>query len=188
MADARETLSCAVCGRTILRGERVVSYFVPEGGEMRVCALCKPRAEESGWLPPGFAGHLAQSPVRRRQRGGMALRERFVRRGQEPRHKAEPEPEPEPEPAPQPLEVFNASSEARKVAGLRRSLGEPRVSVREADAGPLITVAWDLSWYQWSVEGERVRQVAKGDEISELPIADRDWNASAGEDGTISIA
>jgi hypothetical protein len=183
--DERETPSCAVCGRTILRGERVAAYVAPEGEEMRVCALCKPRAEASGWLPPGFAGEITQSTVRRRQRGGMALRERLVRRGI-PHPGQEPEPPP---PPPDPLEVFNASPEAHKVAGLRRSLGEPRVSVRELVGGArLITVAWDLSWYQWNVDGEDVKQVAKGNEISELPIDARAWNASAGEDGTVRLA
>jgi hypothetical protein len=183
--DERETPTCAVCGRTILRGERVASYVVPgEGDEMQVCALCKPRAEASGWVPPGFAGEVAQSPVRRRQRGGMALRERLARRGDD--HPRAPEP---PSAPPDPLEVFNSSQEPRKVAGLRRSLGEPRVSVREeADGGQMITVAWDLSWYQWTVDSERVRQVAKGDEISELPIANRAWNAAAAEDGTLRLA
>jgi predicted RNA-binding Zn-ribbon protein involved in translation (DUF1610 family) len=182
--DERETQSCAVCGRTILRGERVVSYVAPEGDEIQVCALCKPRAEASGWLPPGFVGEITQSPVRRRQRGGLALRERLVRRGQAHAHR-DPEPPP---PPPDPLEVFNSSREARKVAGLRRSLGEPRVCVRERRGGTrLITVAWDLSWYQWSVDGETVEQVAKGDEISELPIDAREWNAEAGEDGTLRL-
>jgi hypothetical protein len=52
----------------------------------------------------------------------------------------------------------------------------------------VITVAWDLSWYQWSIEGENVKQIAKGNEISELPITDRNWNASAAEDGYLTDA
>ena len=183
MFDERETQICAVCGRTILRGERVASYVSPEGGEeMPVCALCKPRAEASGWLPPGFAGEIAQSPVRRRERGGLALRERFARRPGPHRREHEPAPERSP------IDVFNSSHEARKVAGLRRSLGEPRVSVRDGAEGCLITVAWDLSWYQWNVDDDRVSELAKGDEISELPIEDRDWNASADEDGKLTLA
>ena len=95
------------------------------------------------------------------------------------------------EPAPAPrgaIEVFNSSDATRKVAGLRRSLGEPRVSLRPGDAGAeVVTVAWELCWYQWSVEGERIRQVAKGNEISELPIADRDWTATAAEDGRLTL-
>ena len=74
------------------------------------------------------------------------------------------------------------------MAGLLRSLGEPRVSVRLP--GPntaLIVVAWDLSWYRWRVKGETVSELAKGNEISELPANDREWNASAAEDGTLSL-
>ena len=57
-----------------------------------------------------------------------------------------------------PLDVFNASPEARKVAGLSRSLGEPRVCVATRATATLITVAWDLSWYRWQVHGAEVTQ------------------------------
>ena len=61
-------------------------------------------------------------------------------------------------------------------------------SLRPGDAGAeVVTVAWELCWYQWSVDGERIRQVAKGNEISELPIADRDWTATAAEDGRLTL-
>ena len=124
----------------------------------------------------------------RRRRGAAALRERFAR----PRVPAAAEPdEPDEPPAPPtPLELFNASPEARKVAGLRRSLGEPRACVRPAEAGEgeVITVAWDLSWYRWSIRGTTVKQVASGNEISELPLEDRDWNATVAEDGSLARA
>ncbi len=69
------------------------------------------------------------------------------------------------------VERFNGSDERRKVAGLIRSLGEPRAAVRPDAARQmaLVTVAWELSWYQWEVsadgDGESVREVAKGDEV-----------------------
>jgi len=79
---------------------------------------------------------------------------------------------------------FNASEAARKVAGLTRTLGEPRVSIGavagSADAAR-ITVAWDLTWYQWAVaSGEReqpVAELAHGTEIDQLDPASRQWNA-----------
>jgi hypothetical protein len=185
--------SCAICGRTILRGERATEYVDGDGERVGVCALCKGRAEAAGWVPAAFAATMSRhSPERRRVRVGSALRERFVRRLEAERAAqaaAEAPPEPErPARPPTPLEVFNASGEARKVAGLVRSLGAPRVSVRrEGPDAALIVVAWDLSWYRWRVEGERVSELAKGNEISELPVADRDWNASAAEDGTLSL-
>src|SRR5262245_13054242 len=111
---------CAVCGRTILRGETAYDYIDAEGEKAHVCPLCKPRAEASGWLPEAYA-QLRPAPQARR-RGATALRERIARTvatvtdsagtATEPR---EPTPPPAP---PSPLEVFNASSEVRKVAGL----------------------------------------------------------------------
>ncbi|MDX6581590.1 MAG: hypothetical protein QOI10_774 [Solirubrobacterales bacterium] len=176
--------TCAVCGRSILRGERSFEYVDADRAEHLVCPLCKPRAEEIGWLPAAFAA-AAPPPAPRRQRGATALRERLVRAVSPPAPDDQP-----PAIPPTPLEVFNASSEVRKVAGLRRSLGEPRVCVRPegSGGGEVVIVAWDLSWYRWTVRGGAVKQVAKGNEISELPLSDRDWNASAGADGTLTRA
>jgi hypothetical protein len=92
------------------------------------------------------------------------------------------------------VERFNSSEERRKVAGLMRSLGEPQAGVRADQRRQLalVTVAWELSWYQWEVaadgEGdEPVREVAKGAEVSELDEAAREWNATADEDGTLRL-
>ncbi len=174
--------TCSVCGRSILRGERSFEYVDADRAEQRVCPLCKPRAEELGWLPAAYAAAAPPPEPRRRGGGVAALRERIERAV----GVAEPDPG-APQAPPTPLEVFNASSEVRKVAGLRRSLGEPRVCVRPDDeGGQLVVVAWDLSWYRWSVRGGSVKQLAKGNEISELPVSDRDWNTTAAEDGTLS--
>lgn len=71
MADASDTRNrdCAVCGRSLLIGERANPYIAREGQEVAVCELCKPRAEAAGWLRP----HEAQAAVttgggRRRRR------------------------------------------------------------------------------------------------------------------------
>jgi hypothetical protein len=177
--------TCSVCGRSILRGERSFEYVDAGGAEYRVCPLCKPRAEELGWLPAAYAAAAPPAEPRRRGGGVTALRERIERAvGVTEREPDEPD---EPPPPPTPLEVFNGSSEVRKVAGLRRSLGDPRVCIRPGEGGGvLVIVAWDLSWYRWSVRDGSVKQLAKGNEISELPVEDRDWNASAAEDGTLS--
>jgi hypothetical protein len=79
---------------------------------------------------------------------------------------------------------FNASEAARTVAGLARTLGEPLVSIGAAagtaDAAR-ITVAWDLTWYQWKVAGgageQPVAELARGTEIAQLDAAARQWNA-----------
>jgi hypothetical protein len=183
--------NCAICGRTILRGERASEYIDGDGETVRVCALCKPRAEASGWVPAAFAATMSRhAPERRRARVGEALRERFARWGEaEPGPEAAPARAAEPPPPPPtPLEAFNSSREPHKIAGLVRSLGEPRVSVRETGKSTaLIVVAWELSWYRWRVERGSVSEIAKGNEISELPVSDRDWNASAAADGTLSL-
>jgi len=79
---------------------------------------------------------------------------------------------------------FNSSEAARTVAGLARTLGEPRVSIGAAAGSPgaaRITVAWDLTWYQWCVaveEGaEPVAELAHGTELDQLDVAARQWNA-----------
>jgi hypothetical protein len=80
---------------------------------------------------------------------------------------------------------FNASEAARTVAGLTRTLGEPRVSIGAAagtaDAAR-ITVAWELTWYQWAVaSGEReqpIAELARGTEIEQLDASARQWNAT----------
>jgi hypothetical protein len=79
---------------------------------------------------------------------------------------------------------FNASDAARTVAGLTRTLGLPRVSIGAA-AGTAeaarVTVAWDLTWYQWAVPTseaeEPVAELAKGTELDQLDVAARQWNA-----------
>lgn len=85
---------------------------------------------------------------------------------------------------------FNESEHARTVAGLTRTLGEPQVSVGGAAGSPneiRLTVAWELSWYQWGVdlgEPERaVYEIDKGHEISQIDASAREWNAQVAEGG-----
>jgi hypothetical protein len=89
---------------------------------------------------------------------------------------------------------FNESEHARTVAGLTRTLGQPQVSVGAAAGSPneiRLTVAWELSWYQWGVDlGEPSRPVYeldKGHEISEIDASAREWNAHAGEGGNLRL-
>jgi hypothetical protein len=162
--------TCAVCGRTILAGERTRSYMSPKDGARLVCELCRTRAERLGWVDPAAPG----ANVGRR-----------------------PDPEVAESPAGRPeraLARFNASEAARTVAGLVRTLGEPRVSIGSAAGSPSevrITVAWELCWYQWGVDlGDEMRavfQLGKGNEIDQLDGSARQWNARAGEGGGLEL-
>lgn len=89
---------------------------------------------------------------------------------------------------------FNASEASRTVGGLVRTLGAPWVSVGASAGAPKeirITVAWELSWYQWGVDlGDELRPVFpidKGLEMDQLDTAARQWNASAAEGGRIVL-
>ena len=90
---------------------------------------------------------------------------------------------------------FNSSEAGRAVAGLTRTLGVPRASVGASAGAPgevRITVAWELSWYQWGVgAGEEpgpVRELGKGSEVDQLDSAARQWNAQVGADGRLRLA
>ena len=88
---------------------------------------------------------------------------------------------------------FSASESGRTAARLARTLGTPRVSVgASAGAADLvrITVAWELSWYQWGVDlgadPPAVFELGKGQELVELDAAARHWNAKL-EDGRVVL-
>ena len=90
---------------------------------------------------------------------------------------------------------FNSSEAGSVVVGLTRTLGKPWASIGAAAGAPdevRITVAWDLSWYQWGVDvGDELRpvfQIDKGGEIDQIDHAARQWNARVGEDGRLVLA
>jgi hypothetical protein len=92
------------------------------------------------------------------------------------------------------IERFNASEATRTVTGLTRTLGEPWVSIGAAAGSPSevrVTVAWELTWYQWGVdladERASVYELGKGSEVSQLDRSARQWNAGAGRDGRLSL-
>jgi hypothetical protein len=90
---------------------------------------------------------------------------------------------------------FNAGEAGRTVAGLTRTLGAPSVSVGDsagAEDEVRITVAWELTWYQWGVDlGDELRPVyelSKGFEVDEIDAAARQWNASAHDGRIVMVA
>src|SRR5260221_2490317 len=64
MVGARAAVTCAICGRTVLVGERTFR-FSPDGREfMDVCPLCKEQALSYGWMSEGGPGLPVQPGVR----------------------------------------------------------------------------------------------------------------------------
>jgi hypothetical protein len=92
------------------------------------------------------------------------------------------------------LELFNASEHPRTVAGIARTLGVPHASAstsKSSAAEVLLTVAWELSWYQFGVDlsdgREPVRARGQGQELSELPPDAQEWNCTVEANGRIQL-
>jgi hypothetical protein len=91
------------------------------------------------------------------------------------------------------VEVFNDTEHPRTIAGIARSLGEPwvNVTVGSSPSEVAVVVAWELSWYRYSVdlgaEIDPVTLVEKGFELDELEDWERAWNAAAARDGRLVL-
>lgn len=84
-------VSCDVCGRRLLRGERP-DTFITAGHRRIVCELCVPRAAGEGWIRESEALATAGSRSQRRQRGRSLLERLRQRRGLEDgEHESPPE-------------------------------------------------------------------------------------------------
>jgi len=188
--------SCAICERTLLMGERAIR-FSPNGGAdyVDVCPLCAETALEYGWIREGAPTTPMVPPTRRRR--GRNLLQTLLGTG--PRPPAETV-------ASDPIlrrlsdqelalveaaDLFNASQYRRTVGGIAKSLGLPTVSVvvlSGVNAEVVITVAWEISWYQYRVSQKfenAVRRESRGHDPSELEAAFTDWNAHLEDDGRI---
>jgi hypothetical protein len=75
-----QPVECAVCERTILKGERPESYLVRDGGRRVVCELCRRRAEQAGWIRESANPDMPATAPRLERR--PSLRERLRRRGE----------------------------------------------------------------------------------------------------------
>jgi hypothetical protein len=91
------------------------------------------------------------------------------------------------------LDLFNGSEHPRTVAGIARALGPPLASAitsRASAAEVILTVAWELSWYEFTVDlsdaREPVQLKSQGQELSELSEEALKWNLEAAADGTLS--
>ena len=86
-----DIVSCDVCGRTILKGERVEWFVAPGGHRHEVCDLCAVRAQHHGWIRESTAGDLPARMPRNEPRRGVLGRLRR-RRPAEPARTEQEEP------------------------------------------------------------------------------------------------
>jgi hypothetical protein len=187
--------SCAICERTLLMGERAIRFSPNGGGDyVDVCPLCAEMAVEYGWIREGAPTSPTVPSERRKRRGLlgtiMGTRSRL----------------PEETVASEPIlrrlsdhelamvgasDLFNASQYRRTVGGIGKSLGEPRVSVHVlsgVNSEVVVTVAWDISWYQYRVSPDSdnpVRLEGRGHDPAELEGSFTEWNAHMDDDGRI---
>jgi hypothetical protein len=107
LRPVHDVVTCDVCGRTILKGERAETYLAPGGQRRQVCDLCSLRAQHEGWIRESAAGDLPARPPRSEPRRGVLGRLRRLGGAElpptpapaPPRHEAGPEHE-EPRPVP----------------------------------------------------------------------------------------
>ena len=188
------TRTCAVCERSLLVGERAVR-FAPDGENfVDVCPLCQDIAAESGWLKEGSpTTPIVEAEPRRRRLG---LGNLFETRRPLPAEPVASEPIlrrlSEPELAMvEAADLFNSSAFRRTIGGIAKSLGEPRASIvalSGVNRELVITIAWDISWYQYRVSFDSlqpVRLAERGLELDELESSFREWNAHVEPDGRV---
>jgi hypothetical protein len=186
---------CAICERTLLMGERAVR-FSPNGGHdyVDVCPLCQETAVEDGWLKEGSPTTPTIPVERRRSRFSLAGLLRTPKlAAEEPvvsdpilRRLSERE-----FGMVEAADLFNASQFRRTVGGIAKSLGTPRASIvplSGVNTDSVITVAWDISWYQYRVtpdSAQPVRLAERGHDPAELEGSFTEWNAHMEDDGRI---
>jgi hypothetical protein len=188
--------TCAICERTLLMGERAVRFSPGDGAELvDVCPLCQETALEHGWIKEGTPTTPTIQGDRRRRRRGLGDLLGLHRSGATDTLAP-------PEPILRRLSVdeisllaaadlFNASTYRRTVGGIAKSLGAAKASIvplSGVSGEQAVTVAWDLSWYQYRVTPESaqpVRLERRGHELDELESAFKEWNAHVDDEGRL---
>ncbi|MHB8641552.1 MAG: hypothetical protein ACYDA3_01500 [Gaiellaceae bacterium] len=187
---------CAVCERSLLMGERVVRFAPYAGADLvDVCALCQDEALESGWLREG-SPTTPLVAIERKRRNALDLRGIFGARRPAAEDPVAAEPilrrlSEEELAIVEAADLFNGSQFRRTVGGVAKSLGDPQASIIPlSGVNPelVITVAWDISWYQYRVtpdSAQPVRLAERGHELDEIEGPYTEWNARVEADGRV---
>jgi len=177
----------------LLTGEEPVRFSPDRVDFVDVCLLCQEVAIENGWIKEGNP-LTPSAPGERRRRslfGGIFELRRppeTVPVASEPilRRLSDPELS-----IVEAAQLFNASSARRTIVGIARSLGTPHASIvplSGVNTELVITIAWDISWYQYRVaagSAQPVRLEERGHELAELEPSFTRWNAKLHEDGRL---
>src|SRR5664279_2998864 len=173
---------CAICGRRLLMGEEF-SRFSPGGrGELvEVCRLCFEKAVDHGWSREGAPTTPTRAETQRK-RGLISSLFGIARGETEETVLAEPilrRLGNDEVVVVEAADVFNTSPYRRTGGG---------VALSGVKAEFVLTVAWDLSWYQYRISldaAQQVRLVERGHELQELKQPYTNWNARVEEDGRV---
>jgi hypothetical protein len=178
-------------------GERAASFAPSEGAELvDVCPLCQEVAVEAGWIKEGTPTTPTIDNGRRRRKKRNLVEFLGLTRASDDDALARHEPIlrklSDGEVALlEAADLFNGSAYRRTVGGIAKSLGEPSASIvpLSGTSGELaVTVAWELSWYQYRVSpdsAQPVRLERRGHELEELENGFKDWNAQIEDEGRL---
>ena len=185
--------TCAICERSLLVGERSVRYSADGENFVDVCPLCLDIALEHGWLKEGSPTTPVVNDRRRKRRGLGSLFE-SRKPAVEPvvdepilRRLSHPELA-----MVEAADLFNESAFRRTIAGIAKSLGSPKasiVSLSGTNNEVVLSIAWDISWYQYRITPDStqpVRLAERGHDPRELESMFTSWNAKLTQDGRIA--
>jgi hypothetical protein len=186
--------TCAICERTLLVGERAVRYSPDGENFVDVCPLCQEIALDHGWLKEGSPTTPMVSERRRKRLPGLGSLFESRKPQVEPvvdepilRRLSGPEVA-----MVEAADLFNESAFRRTIAGIAKSLGAPKASIvplSGTSSDVVLTVAWDISWYQYRIApeaGQPVRLAERGHDPGELESLFTGWNARLTQDGRIA--
>ena len=187
------TRTCAICERSLLLGEHAIRFSPHGGAFVDVCPLCTEVALEHGWLREGSPS-MPTPPLETRRKksrwGGLLSGKRAEEApvADEPilRRLSEPELA-----VVEAADLFNASPHRRTVAGVAKSLGSPQASIvplSGVSGEMVVTVAWEISWYQYRISpdaAQPLRLAERGHDLEELEQSFQSWNAQLADDGRL---